>query len=386
MNQKRPAGPPDRRPVFFIAAATAFSLLGDQVLYAVLPVYYTELGITGLQVGVLLAANRIVRLATNALAHRLSDIVPQRPLLLAAFVLGVLTTAAYVFTSLFSVLLVARLAWGLSWSFIRHYGVQSVMYDVPVSEAGWTMGLMNGISRAGSAAGLFGGALLVDLLGFSTGMLTLAVLSLPAVWLAGIGFRTFPASEPGAPTIAGSGLNWQGFTLGMVGPGLVMATLGASLGEYVTEDGWMSAATLTGALLAVRYVLDSVAAPWLGAVTDRLGLPVAASLFFGIGGLSLIVAAAGLVWWLFTAAVMLFFVAGTALQAGVAGTASMRRSAAYARYVTANDLGSALGPLLGWWLIDLYAEPGLALVAGGVAYLVNIPFTAAWRSSGTLGR
>ena len=45
-----------------LGAATAFSLLGDQTLYSVLPVYYGDLGLSPMQVGLLLSANRWVRL------------------------------------------------------------------------------------------------------------------------------------------------------------------------------------------------------------------------------------------------------------------------------------------------------------------------------------
>ena len=56
------------RPVLFVALAVAVSLLGDQALYAILPTYYTELGLLPYQVGLLLSANRWIRLLTNQLA------------------------------------------------------------------------------------------------------------------------------------------------------------------------------------------------------------------------------------------------------------------------------------------------------------------------------
>jgi len=60
-----------RVTVGLVGGATAFSLLGDQALYAVLPVYLEPLGLSAIQVGVLLSANRWVRLLTNHLAHRI---------------------------------------------------------------------------------------------------------------------------------------------------------------------------------------------------------------------------------------------------------------------------------------------------------------------------
>jgi hypothetical protein len=57
------------RHVVLVSGATAFSLLGDQVLYAVLPVLYQDLGLTAVQAGILLSANQWIHLFTSELAH-----------------------------------------------------------------------------------------------------------------------------------------------------------------------------------------------------------------------------------------------------------------------------------------------------------------------------
>ncbi len=361
------------RSVAFIGTATAFSLLGDQVLYAVLPVYYDSLHLTPIQVGILLSANRWIRLLTNELAHRASTPGRERPLFLGAFVLGVMTTFAYALTTQFWLLLAARLAWGLAWSFIRHIGVQNIMSGVAGERVGRTMGMYNGFSRAGSVAGLLGGAVLVDLFGFYAGGLMLAVVSLVSLPLAAAGLR--PEARI-SPSVALSGnvlpgaLLVLGFTLGAVGPGFVMGTLGASIVVYVGAGGLFSAATLTGVLLGIRYLMDTVLAPWLGGATDRYGVRRASMVYLGIGGLALLMASSRPPLALFMVAIIVFFICGTGLQAGVAGTASRQGSAAFARYVTASDFGSASGPLLGWLVVAWLSEPGLSLGLGGTLYLL----------------
>jgi predicted MFS family arabinose efflux permease len=363
------------RSVAFIAAATAFSLLGDQVLYAVLPVYYQDLGLTPIQVGILLSANRWIRLLTNELAHRLGQGAAQRAIFLGAFALGALTTAAYALTSWFSLLFAARLIWGLSWSFIRHIGVQTIMAEAPADQAGRTMGVYNGISRAGSVAGLLGGAVLVDVFGFAAGVLMLAVVSLFSLPLAHIGFRpaaSLPDHQSGTAPVA---VLAMGFVIGAVGPGFVMGTLGAALAGYVTSDAWLSAATLTGVLLGTRYLMDSVAAAWLGSVTDTLGLRRAAGWFFFVGGLALLAAASKPPAAMFVVAIIGFFVCGTGLHAGVAATASRIGSGAFARYVTASDFGAACGPLGGWLVVAWLGDPAWSLAIGGVVYLVGVAVT-----------
>ncbi|MFC1886501.1 hypothetical protein ACFLZM_05540 [Thermodesulfobacteriota bacterium] len=48
---------PDRS-VILVAGAVAFSLLGDQALYAILPIHFKTLGLFPYQVGILLSVNR----------------------------------------------------------------------------------------------------------------------------------------------------------------------------------------------------------------------------------------------------------------------------------------------------------------------------------------
>lgn len=358
-------------PPVLIGLATAFSLLGDQVLYSVLPVYYGALGITPIEVGIVLSANRWVRLLTNELAHRMVTFTNQRALFVGALGLGVVTTVAYVATSYFAVLLGARLAWGLAWSFIRHFGVQSLMQDVAATRVGRTMGVYNGISRAGSVAGLLGGAVLVDLYGFTAGLLMLALVSLLSLPLGARGFRRFETTAAQRTASINNVYLPLGFVLGIVGPGLVVGVLGAVLVPYVATDGWLTAATVTGVLLGVRYLLDSVAAPYLGGLTDRWGVRRASMRFFLLGGSCLAIASLQPGITMLVLGVIGFFVSATALQAGITGTASRLGSASYARFVTASDFGSASGPVIGWLLVDRTGEPGLALAVGAALYLVT---------------
>ena len=132
---KRPS-----RTTVFTATATALSLLGDQALYALLPLYFQEIGLLPIQVGILLSANRWIRLLTNHLAERLAERFPVNLMLVLSLTLGALLSLAYAYFSSFLVLLVARCLWGLCWSFIRH-----------ISDG---RGLINKISEPGSDDGL----------------------------------------------------------------------------------------------------------------------------------------------------------------------------------------------------------------------------------------
>jgi predicted MFS family arabinose efflux permease len=363
------------RTIALVSGATAFSLLGDQVLYAVIPVMHTELGLSAIQVGILLSANRWVRLLTNELAHRLASSTYTKLLFVSAFALGAATTAAYTATFSFTILLLARLAWGLSWSLIRHFGVSTVMAGVPVQNAGRSMGIYNGISRAGSVAGLFGGAVIVDLIGFQAGMWVLAAISLLAIPLAIVGYQPVDVEDADAheqprPAI-GKSLLALGVSLGAVGPGFVMSTLGAILVTYVEGDALFTAATLTGALLAFRYLIDSTLAPWLGGSFDQFGFHKTTIFYLACGGVALIAASWLPTAWVFVLLIVIFFNCATGLQAGVAGRVSKMGSGPFARYVTATDFGSAVGPLLAWIVIDQFGSPAYALALGGIVFVTS---------------
>ncbi len=366
--------------VVAISAATAFSLLGDQMLYAVLPAYFTQLGLSAIEVGILLSANRWIRLLTNQLAHAASPRLPPRMLLAGAFSLGAFTTLGYAATSSFAVLVAARLAWGLAWSFIRHVGVLEVIAHAPADAGGRAIGFYNGISRIGTVAGLLGGAALVDALGYVAAVCLLAAVSVVSVVLV-MRDRSLVVLPPRAHADAavepidrrGIVELMLGFSIGIVGPGFVTSTLGVVLQPFTAHGPLLpgvTAATITGALLAVRLAIESAAAPALGAISDRWGIRRTAMRFFLLGGAALLAACAhpdSLP--LLTIFVLTFFASATALYSGVSASVSARGSAAYARYVTAGDIGSATGPLLGWIAVDLFGFAAIGLLLGAVVYL-----------------
>ena len=288
------------RPVVLIALATAFSLLGDQTLYSVLPTYYTELGLMPYQVGLILSVNRWIRLLTNHLAERLTRYYNLTGLAVLALVLGAGTTFVYGINALFPILLAARILWGLSWSFIRQIGLMTVVDSSPDVTIGRMMGYYNGISRLGSVGGNLIGALGHDLIGFTMTLTFFGGLSLLGVPLGVLSRKGLPHIDRSVETSASPvGQNPTmyvcGFIVGCVGAGLMMSTLGSVLKENVGDSLSVGAfvigvATLNGLLLAARWVVDGLTAPLLGAYSDRIGRRRAALLFFSVGAIALLTA------------------------------------------------------------------------------------------------
>ena len=107
-----------------VAGAISLALLGDQMLYVVLPGQPEVAGIGVGALGLVLSANRFVRLGVNALGGRLSDQLGRRPMFLLGMALALVSTLGYLVTFTLAPLLAARVVWGgLAFALISVGGV-----------------------------------------------------------------------------------------------------------------------------------------------------------------------------------------------------------------------------------------------------------------------
>ena len=100
------------KPIALVSIITALALLGDALLYSILPLYAGSLGISTFMVGVLLSANRWVRLATNTWAARSFARWDFSGIMLAVVLLTALSTAVYAFPLGAALFFLARIIWG----------------------------------------------------------------------------------------------------------------------------------------------------------------------------------------------------------------------------------------------------------------------------------
>ena len=125
--------------LFPLALGTALSLVGDTTLYAVLPTHTAEAGIALGSVGIILSANRVVRVFLSGPAGLVYDRYPRRRLFVPALFVGALSTAVYAATRGFWPFLAGRLLWGLAWSGIWVGGATVILDVTTVRDRGrWT--------------------------------------------------------------------------------------------------------------------------------------------------------------------------------------------------------------------------------------------------------
>ena len=380
-----------------MGGGTLLSLFGDATLYAVLPTHTLEAGVSVAGVGVLLSANRFVRLLLNGPAGIAYDRWRHRWLFVLSLFIGALSTAIYSLTRGFWPLLIGRLLWGLSWSGIWVGGNSIVLSVSREGSRGRWVGAYHASFFLGSSGGAVMGGLLTDWIGYHRTMgvgagLTLlgalvALLSLPETGGGGGVDRT--PRQPHSSRLRSLMTAGDGAFIAAVGlyganrlalAGFLQSTFGLFLLERVGEGvrvGGRSVgvATLTGLGLGVLPLISVASAPILGGLSDRVGdrwRVVVGGLVPGVAGFGLLALGSPLATLL---GIPLTAIAGGSNQ-GLATTligdleGEGRRGQRLGVLFTVGDLASAVGPVLAYSLIPLMGIQGVYLLGAVVFALM----------------
>ncbi len=379
-----------------LGTALGLSLTGDSTLYAVLPNQTAMVGISLGAVGVMLGANRLIRIPGNLLAGMLNDRLGRRRLFLAGLCLGILSTLSYSLVRGFWPLLAARLLWGIAWALINVGGYTMVLDWSTDDDRGRLTGFYQVSYMVGLAISPILGGTLTDALGFQPAMRICAAVS--AVGL-GVAYAALPEIPPPAAESLGRRPS-LGALAGMlrridrrilrvgyiylvvlfVGNGVLMSTISLYLGQRwgtsVSLGGVViGVSSLAGVMLALRAPMGILGGPVAGILSDRLGnrWPVArVAILVGVVGFVALALVEGV--WAAPAGVALVSMSAGALVAvltAVVGdqAAGRRSGTAMGAVATAGDIGSAAGPLFAYALapvLDLgwvYLFCALALVS-----------------------
>ncbi len=400
-----------RRVLLPLGLAVCLSLFGDLTLYAVLPSQRATVGLSLASVGIMLGANRVIRIPGNPLAGALYDRVGRRRLFLLGMLLGVISTLGYGVVTGFLPFLLTRLTWGVAWTLINVGGMTMVQDITHRANRGRLTGIYNAWMLVGFAVGPLLGGFLVDTLGFRVTMrlyaattavgFLVALLGLPETHSPGAAARN-PDADSLPPIVLRQRLAdfaMRGRQVLMqnprllsvmlltlifqfVGEGIVLSTLNLLMderfGARVTLGTLVvGVATATGVLSAFRSLVAGGTGPLAGHLSDHRnerGLVLVGSLILGAVGFSLLGLAQSLV-----GIVIAVAIGAVSAGAGMAGlTAAIgdlapsdRRGAAMGAYATAGDIGAAAGPFLAYTLILIVP---LAWVYGlcAVTFLVGI--------------
>jgi MFS family permease len=388
-----------KKQVVAIALITTVSLLGNAMLYIVLPVYWREFGLDALwQIGVLLSFNRFLRLPLGPVTGWLYRRITRRSAVMLAVALAAVTTWSYGYLHGFWALLLMRGLWGAAYSILRLGGQLTVISASTDTTRGEMTGTYNGLWGLGHLVGLLVGGFWADAVGVEGVCLLFAVMAVgatPFVW------RYVPAEKEigfdggsvevkavqavGKTDPAVLRLLVSAVLVSMIFFGLLTATL-SRLFEIRGLDslelaGWsLGAATLAGVIQSARNLWDPFLAPWFGHLTDgargrlRLYLPALAvgAIAFAAVGLDLPVAA-----WI--GLLLLLQLLGTivttltdALAADIAAARPQSRVRVLTCYSVCIDLGAAIGPVLAFLCEERIGLPTLYVAAGCVLLVVLV--------------
>ncbi len=366
------------RTIIGSSLVMSLALLGDALLYAVLPAYAQEFGLTLPWVGVMLSANRFVRVFAYGAIARLTRAVGVRRMCIGAAVTATLSTALYGVAQGPAPMLFARILWGLTYASLV---LATLSYAVEArSKVGTRVGVGQAIQRIGPILALFGGAWLVGRVGPNEAFAVLAIPTALAILIAlslpkgaSVQVRRNTSASLAKPKPIDILFFLQGY--GVDGVFAISITL------IFAREASLSEAVMGGsALLAMRHFGEAIAAPLFGWIADRFGARrvfVAAAILTTLG---FVCVAVGLT--VFGALVMLLFRGALASlgPAVIAQALSDNEDAIgpLARMQAWRDLGAACGPLATGFLLTFVSaelQHGAVAVAltMGLIYWMLVP-------------
>lgn len=364
----------DGRAVALSGAVIGLGLLGDTLIYAVLPLYHVEFGISLAMVGVLLSLNRWVRLFANTLVAAIGERLGARQLMIAAALGSVVSTTCYGLDGGGGLQVAARILWGISFAALN---LGSLAYAVADrANAGKRVGASRGMIGVIQASCFVGGSLLVLQIGPRHVFLVLGALTLLAV-VAALMLPPLP-NEPGVRRgfrlPMPHRLEVWGFLLGFSGDGVFLLTLAFLLKDSVTSVAPIVATSL---VLSLRCVVEASGGPAGGWLGDRFGArPVAV-----VTGTILTTGYFLIAWHADVVGSIVIVLSRGLFNTLIPVMVMQRVTGGYlssqASYSTWRDFGAAVGPLTAPWLFlhvsqsVLFAVLGLIVVAGVVFCLAR---------------
>lgn len=347
----------------------AIGMIGDTLLYAVLPLYHDQFGLSLVMVGVLLSLNRWIRLLANSAVAHIGERIGPHALMIAAAVGSALSTTAYGLFEDTTVQILARILWGISYASLNLATLAYAVSDR--ANAGKRVGASRAAIGLVQAASLVGGAWIVLQIDARSVFLIFGGLTLISLAAALILPRLppEPVAKKGFKLPVPHRLEIWGFVMGFAGDGVFLLTLAFLMKDSITS---VAAIMATAMLLALRWLVEVTTGPLGGWIGDRFGarrIAIANALLL-VGGFALIAAdheVLGALLVVMTRGMFNTLIPVLVIERGHGSVLSSQAS-----YSTWRDFGAAVGPLTAPWLFlnvpqaPLYAALSLAL--GVAAY------------------
>jgi MFS transporter, DHA1 family, inner membrane transport protein len=356
------------RPTVLASIVLALALLGDSLLYAVLPLHAATFGVSLAWAGVLLSANRIVRLFAYPILPRLAR-TGLRRFTIAAAACGAISTLAFAAGSGGWTLLASRLVWGVAFGSLS---LSTLAYATEWNDAaGKRVGLSLALRELGPLSSLTLGTAAVAMAGVRPTLAALGMMSMAGVGLAmRLPDLAMASDVKGPKTRRPPPLeDWLSLTAGAVMDGIFPATIGLLI---ASSSGTGEAVIGAGLLLGFKRVAVVILAPVSGHASDRFGERTVTAAGFAIVALGAFIIAFGGV----IAGALLLGCGAAVTTTTIPIAAAIRdpeeRVAALARTAMARDAGAAAGPLAALAFFDAAGAAAVYAVAGTVLAVIAV--------------
>ncbi len=390
-----PADPSDdenhdvRTVALAVIAGVFFGGVATGVAFPTLPLLDDLLGMSAVVLGVVLSANRVARLVTNAPAGNVVDrIGTRKPMVAGLFVQGLApfgyvvglhaptTTLATVpvlgeVSGAAAVFLAARTFWGFGSAFVFVGAFATVTHVTTDDNRGRWLGYMRGGQSLGFPTGLVVGGVVSDVFSVQDAFLLAGGLALLAGVVAAsvlpdvaprtgnrARLRDVPAIVAREPRVLPLGLG--NTTIRFVFGGVLLATVVKYARAEGVELAALSAAGVSGVVLAVGVLTSSGATVVSGRVSDRLSNRVLLTVpaFLAMAGGLVVLAAVPTLPGLFVATALVGLGTGGSGPVLLATLGDVTPGDEVGRmggvYNVLGDVGLGAGPLLAIPMVDAW--------------------------------
>jgi predicted MFS family arabinose efflux permease len=248
------------------ALTLTLALPADTVLYLLLPLHASTFGVTLPEAGILLAANRIVRIFGYRWVARFYATQGPRAACLWAVAGAVLSAFGYAVLAGLWPLLLARLLWGLAFAAMNI--ANQALPTAQLGAAARRMGRARAIVAVGPMLALFAAGILADLLGPRAVFYLLGSVALLAPLFAQQLPTTPERSRESRPPLSGPDrFSVWSFCMGFALDGLFVFGLALIAVAGLGRSGVIAASVA----MALRYASEILLSHAGGALADRFG-------------------------------------------------------------------------------------------------------------------
>ena len=173
--------PPELSPswiLFILSASVGVAMIGLGIIWPLVPVYAIELGASGLQVGLIIAAFNIARTVFNPFSGRFSDRWGRKPFITVGLFFYAVVSVFYVMSTRVESLILVRLLHGFTSVLVVPVALALAADIAPQQRLGRYMGTLNMAVMLGLGVGPALGGIIRDFFGMQAAFYTMGGLTL----------------------------------------------------------------------------------------------------------------------------------------------------------------------------------------------------------------